>query len=321
MKGFITIFISLSLLNGCSKSDYLYVQPVKPPPKISQEDHAVKSYLAGQIDILWVIDNSGSMGKHQNNVIANAELFINEFVKKSKVHWRMGLISSTLHQSPFLGFKNVFEADSSKTVETFQAGVKALGLNGSGNEQLFAPVLYTLKTFPTFLRKDTPLALISITDAPEQSSISANQFLSELAKHIPITQVTSYVILAAEDFGCEATDDRFDYKGSPYETLVTRTNGKAYKLCSSDFSKHLVDIGADIVGKAVTNPRIFLNVRPIPETIRVTYKGNDIPGGFKEDGGFWVYDLDLNAVLFHDLSFAPGDTEGIEVTFKEAPTK
>ncbi len=58
-------------------------------------------------------------------------------------------------------------------------------------------------------------------------------------------------------------------------------------------------------------------MRPKPGTLFVRYKGQDLPGGPKEDGGYWFYDFELNAIVFHDLDFAPGDTEQVEIEVKE----
>ncbi len=47
------------------------------------------------------------------------------------------------------------------------------------------------------------------------------------------------------------------------------------------------------------------------------YKGEDLKGGLKEEKGYWLYDFDLNAILFHDLNFAPGDKEEVTVEYRE----
>jgi hypothetical protein len=35
--------------------------------------------------------------------------------------------------------------------------------------------------------------------------------------------------------------------------------------------------------------------------------GAEIPGGTAEKGGYWLYDFDLNAVVFSRLDFAPDE--------------
>ena len=65
----------------------------------------------------------------------------------------------------------------------------------------------------------------------------------------------------------------------------------------------------------VERPYIALKERPLTSSIRVTYKGAILSGGLLEDGGYWIYDFDLNRIVFHNLNFAPGDTEEVTVSY------
>jgi hypothetical protein len=114
-----------------------------------------------------------------------------------------------------------------------------------------------------------------------------------------------------------ATDDRWNYAGSPYEEVIKKTNGKVYSLCSGDFGVELAKLGKDLVSR-IDHPYIQLKKRPYPATIRVSYQGKDLKGGRSEDGAVWIYDFDLNRIVFYNLDFAPSENEQVNVSYDEA---
>ena len=40
-----------------------------------------------------------------------------------------------------------------------------------------------------------------------------------------------------------------------------------------------------------------------------------LPGGPKEEGGFWVYDPDANGVRFHDMDFVDFNERFVKIDF------
>lgn len=311
-------------LFACSKGDdFLHYVLPEPPPEF-HFTHKLKEMVGeSRVDILWVIDNSGSMGSHQQNVITNSDLFIREFVKKQKIlDWKMGLVSTDESEAPYLGFKAGDELNKSTPdpVNVFNRAVNKLGTFGSGIEKPFFCARKALQDNPNWVRKNAVLANIMVTDAAEQSFISGQDFANFMAqmKGGDLRKVVFYGVLGPNDWNCPATDGFWNYAGSPYEAFAKLVGrGKNYPLCSPDFGKNLAELGKDLV-KLASSPRIELTSRPRLETLRVTWRGNVLPGGPKETGGFWTYDFDLNAVLFHDLDFAPDDNEEVIIHYEEA---
>jgi hypothetical protein len=305
---------------GCRDADFLYHEAV-PTPATVQFTRAVREMQGSDlVDILWVIDNSGSMSTYQQEVIANTDLFMQEFTRKSQVRWRMGLISTDESENPYLGFRSPFEWTAANPVNLFRAAVGRLGTGGSGTEKSFVPVLTHLRRNPTFLRPGASLALVFVTDAEEQSSQSEGDFLTQLAQvRGRADQLLAYGVFGADDLGCGAGngEGRWDYAGSPYEGVIASVNGRVYPICQP-FGPSLSDLARDLVQR-VNTPVLYLGRRPDPSTLVVRHKGVVIPGGPKELGGYWRYDYDRVAIVFHDLSFAIGNTEEVEVTFEEAP--
>ncbi len=316
------IALSLLLLAGCQRGDQYLHHVVQPTPEVFNFNHKLKE-LQGEtrVDILMVIDNSGSMGQHQQNVIRNADLFMQEFTKNQKIlDWRMGLISTDVREKPYIGFEvgNFLDKNTPSPVAAFSAAVNRLGTNGDSTEKPWGALQKVLLDNPAWARKGAILALIVITDAPDQSQISSRDFVQFLTqiKSNP-QQLVGYGVYGATDWNCPNSGESLRYVGSVYETFAQAVKGKNYPLCAADFGNNLADLGKDLV-KRVKSPRIALTMRPQIETIHVRWKDKDLKGGPKADGGVWQYDFDLNSIVFHDLDFAPDENEEVVISYEEA---
>jgi hypothetical protein len=272
---------------------------------------------SGAVDIIWVIDNSGSMSPIQNDVIANTEKFLREFMLNRSLDWKIGLLSSSERELPYIGFTDFLGRSSPDPVDLFQTAVRRLGTSGDATEKSFKPVMDKLKEFPNFLRPNAHLITIFVTDEYEQSSISARQFLDDMyrAKNGRKQLVKTYAALHAKDFGCQTTyGDQVEYANSVFEAAITETKGKVYSTCTNDFGVELANLGNEIVA-AISSPVILLSRRPVASTISVNYKGALLPGGPKTEGGFWVYDPDANGVRFHDMDFVDFNERFVKIDF------
>jgi hypothetical protein len=317
------ILSGASIASGCgSDQGFLYRLPDElPKQKLSVNVKEIRS--GGKVDVLWVIDNSGSMRPHQQNVIANSGLFMQRFLTAG-VDWKMGLISTDTTEAPFLGFATAFDRRTPDPVTVFQSAVGRLGTGGSGTEKPFQSILNAFSQPLPFNRGDSPLAVILVTDAEEQSQLSAAAFVTELKARIGSARtLLAYAVLPARDLAnppgarCDFDERSFDYAGSPYEGFLSATKvGRAYWLCDAAFGTNLGEIGRDIV-EQVLRPRIRLAKRPRLETLRVLYQGAELASGAPEAGGIWYYDYEANTIEFYNLSFAPGQTESVEVLFEE----
>lgn len=271
------LLVSLGLI-GCGRTtDFLYNVYPNLTPDVEARYHQIKELTGGdEIDILWTIDNSGSMGDEHAAVISNTSVFVSEFTKTSRTKWKMGLLSTDENENPYVGFlpTDILDYKHAAPVAAFQRAVSRLGTNGSPFEKSLTPILNNLKKYPTFLRPSSWLALIILSDEEEQSAVTVPNFLKEIAalRTSGLDKVLIYGVLATEEFRCPGGSIR--YTGSKYEALINGVGkaGKLFSLCSADFGKALSDIGADIVSHA-EHPRIYLDVRPDVSTLEVLYRG------------------------------------------------
>ena len=306
----------LGLILGCDKpTNFNYLVP---DTVVVRKEVSIKQLIGtNQLDILWVIDNSGSMRDHQQNVIRNMNKFITALTNSSTLDWKSGLISTALVDAPYGGFVagDEWYYNDPNVGQKMVNAVSRLGTGGDATERTFGPVLQALQRYPNFLRQGGALAIIVISDAPEQSQMPADQFVQALSNFKGgLAGVYFYGFLNPRDW-CQPTDDTWTWMGSPFQQVNTMVKGKFYKLCDPDFAANLADLGKNL-GEQVSKSRIYLTSVPRLDTIRVYYKNQELPGGPKAMGGQWMYRVDLNAIEFHDLSFAPGPNETVRLSFE-----
>ncbi|MGB0453839.1 MAG: hypothetical protein ACPGJV_09005 [Bacteriovoracaceae bacterium] len=336
-----TLLIAIALIfQACGEGALMYVN-TNPEPSFVKQSFQLKDFDVGvcggfAVDIIWIIDNSGSMSEAQQNVIDNTKLFINEFSATAQVDWRMTLLSSDTSEetsnpngpgripnpNPYLPMKSPYFTQNDLTpIETFQNAVKTLGTSGSGTEVMMDSILKYLNKYPKFIRSNACLVMIKVTDAADQSSKhNVSSFIQRILQFkTDIEKVKFYSVIAANDLvpACKPGpgEGTWTYQGSASQQLVNATKGEQFSLCDPNFGELLSEIGKKIV-ELLQNSKLPLTERPRPETIRVAYEGKLLPGGPKEKGGYWYYDPVYNTIVFYDLNFAPGEKEKVRIEFE-----
>lgn len=216
-----------------------------------------------KMDVLFVVDNSGSMSATQQNIVKNTKIFLEQFALQPYLDWKIGLISTDIADAPYLGFENSFEASNydfrdpqtiNYITNLFQNSIERLGAYGSGSEYVFYNVKRVLNTHKNFLRKDSNFVIIMISDEKEQSQYDfgdeydATYFLKTLNQYIN-QKIRFYGALKRKDLkDCDHsnTGDNETYVGSQYETIVNLTKGFTVSACVTDFGSELAKIGKDI---------------------------------------------------------------------------
>jgi hypothetical protein len=327
---FYPLFLILFMF-GCEKdSNFLYEDLT--PPRQERDNRYVIADLSRSsgIDILFVLDDSGSMSSIHNNIVDNAELFMEEFTKIDLVQWKMGIVTSEKYDSTreiteHLGFDSIFNSYTPNAVQVFKDAVLDVGDNSGGTERMFGNLDRALKErYNDFLRPNSQLAVILVSDEKEHS------YKDDAARYDPITfagimkaylskgnLVRFYGALKQTDFP-DCTNLSWDsgpYKGSRYEAIIQETGGFAISACAKDFGTRLADIGRDIVSLS-KYIRIKLGERPLKESIKVLYRGVELPFGTEGDGGYWFYDEYNNTVNLYSLKFAQDLNDELQITYE-----
>ena len=320
---------ALALLSTCKDTDYVsYGIPTDPPPipiqEVDNREYPLSLLqLDKGIDVLLVIDNSGSMGGIQENVKKNAKLFFEQFAKQPYVNWKLGIISTDQSQEPFLGFTSSFDSSLidprdpttfNRVIQQFQDAVGRLGTSGSASEYTFYNIKRAIDRFngssgESFLRSNAHFVTIMISDEEEQSdTFGANQynplsFFNTMGQYISSNKVLRfYGAIDHKDLpGCTGSFGE-PWLGSAFEQIIKVSNGFVISACKDDFGNDLARIGEDITS-LVGLPSLLLRRRPKVETIEVYYEDTLLPPGREEDGGYWFYEEDTNTINFYRMDF------------------
>jgi hypothetical protein len=258
------------------------------------------------------------MSRHQKAVVDNTDQFMKAFTSRKGLDWKMGLVSTAVEETPFLGFttSDQLNAKTPNPVRVFQTAVKRLGLVKGCPELVFEPVIQSLTKYKNFVRKDSMLAILALTDTMEEKAgmqASFEKFLRGLKGNLK--KVRFYGTFAGQSFTCSSGEPPWTYPGSPFEYFIKLTKGTVFDLCKPDFGKNLAKVGEDMA-RSVTHSRISLERRPEVESLRVTYLGKELPGGSPETGGMWAYNFSLNSIEFHNLEFSQNEEDSIEVSYE-----
>jgi hypothetical protein len=315
--------ITLGTLISCGDGDTDYVYYRNPPVlQTSSKSYALKTLLRdAEVDIVWIVDNSGSMGSIQQNIIDNSTIFMEEFLDSNLLNWKIGLVSTDKNDTPYLGFHNYFGKglyqSPSQYVQEFKSSVKSLGTTGDPYEYVFYNAERALAQFPTYTRENGHLIFIMVSDEKEQSeekfgkAYNASNFVQKMKAGMKGRDgiLRFYGALKLNDLkNCKKSSAAGDYAGSPYEEVIKKTGGFVISACGKNWGRKLSDIGKDIV-TLVRTPKILLKEKPKIHTIKVYFDGKLLKSGRKEDGGQWYYDDYFNTINFYNVDDVSGDDD------------
>ena len=142
-----------------------------------------------KLDIVWIIDDSGSMSDEQTALGSNFSAFINEFITKD-VDFKMAITttdasSSTKKGRMVTGSDTKLTSARAKANENqFKSDFRSLvkvGTRGSGSEKgLEASEGFMQKYANSFIRPDAYLAVVMLSDEEDQSSKSVKNYTDYL---------------------------------------------------------------------------------------------------------------------------------------------
>lgn len=296
----------LFLVMGCNNASPKLVG--EPPRETRKTEGSELQTFNPTVDILFVIDDSGSMYSHQRNLQANADLFAAGLQANKFVDYHIGVISTTDDYNSWsrsgggilFGNQRYIDRNTLNGIKELKDNIM-IGTNGSGWEMVFDPLKKAL-TDPVasrenagFYRPSAYLAIVLITDAEDQSrrmnAQDTVQFLNDLKKGDSQKILTYGVIIPSNDAtGCAR--DEAGVRPLRLEEFFKLTKGSFYGLCDIDYGAKLGRIGSDLVERV--GRRVLLDRRPIIDTVVVNY-GSQVILPNPETG--WSYDATDNAIV------------------------
>ncbi len=328
-----SVAILTSTIVGCSKGDLSYTT-LAATSDFKQE--AV--YLPKKIDILWVIDNSGSMATSQSNLINNFQSFIGRFTQynydfrmavtttdawekqfipgSQKAKFRDGAVLTggqpSTHSGVFVMDKNTPDIST-----VFETNLRQ-GTIGNGDERALESIYQTLsnETFNTtlgFRRTDAFLAVIIVSDEDDFSNSTTGLIENAADPRVyPISKYTDFL-----DSYTGGTTNGRNYSVNTISVvdqacLDTLNNG-AQKV--SLRYQEISDLTGGIKGSICSNfgttlqlisdtiiqlsSAFKLDREPLVETISVKIDGVIV---VQDISNGWTYDATTMVVTFHGSS-------------------
>ena len=196
---------------------------------------SMSSFASQKVDILWIVDNSGSMESIHSKIIRNSQKLFSQ-ITETNLEWNMGVISTDKDDRPYLGFGGDFNSNTNNADTIFAMAISNLGTNGSANEYIFKSTLDKLSEYPHFVKSDK-LIIIMITDEKEQSLQYGSQFkIGRLLLSLGRYYKDIHPIAVLEAGGVEgcSSHSNFNYIGSRFESFVNILEGELVSACKED---------------------------------------------------------------------------------------
>jgi hypothetical protein len=302
--------------------------------------------LNNKMDILWVIDNSGSMQPTQTNLANNFNSFISGFVSKG-FDYRIAVTTTDSWTAPFsnpnlarirdgVSPTNsgvfVIKPSTPNILSTFGININQ-GIAGLGDERAFQSFKTTLNSALNndFRRSDAYLSIIVVSDEDDFStdgsaSLGKNYasplihtiqsyvtYLDTLTNSSGATRRYSVSGIAVWDNACKALSHPAASIGQRYGQLVDATGGVKGSICDN-----FVGVLNSIQNKiAELSTQFFLNRLPVVSSIAVFVNGLSVP--MNATNG-WTYEAASNSVVFHGTSI-PSQNSSVAVNFDPASIK
>jgi hypothetical protein len=283
---------SLVALAGCECGNTKLQQALPPDVRID----TYTQQAASKIDVLWVVDNSGSMAPRQENLARNFGAFIAEFARNS-IDYRIGVTTTDIFREAgrLVGNPKILSPQTPNVASAFANNVKvgtsgspyevgldaaklALDLQSQANSAL---VLQCKSACPSmgqaacqaacdnntqfpFLRRDAYLYLIFVSDEEDRSSQDVRFFYRYFATAKGVgndgTVTTAAIMGDVPSNGCQATP------GARYKALSDLTGGEVGSICDQNFSTTLTKLAKNAVG---LKRKFALQVKPNLQTLAV----------------------------------------------------
>ncbi|MBS1970242.1 MAG: VWA domain-containing protein [Bdellovibrionales bacterium] len=286
-----------------------YLTPVAPEEKVIQDNTQV---FDPKVDILFVVDNSGSMQTHQRNLSTNVTKFTSTFTKSSVLDYNIGIVTTDMTGSSWgarkpccgqlVGNTRVVNKNT-PNADSILASNFLVGTDGSAVEASFDPVVTAL-TPPNltgwnngFYRQDASLVVIFLTDAEDQSDNASPQSLYNFLLNLKqgnASKILAYgVIVPTNDtMNCDRDDMRTPLRIESFLGMVQNNKNNVMNICDPDYGTRLANMAKDIVDKV--GNIIYLDRAPALDSIHVFYGNAELPENF-ETG--WSFDPKRNAII------------------------
>jgi hypothetical protein len=312
------LFVSYLPLDMLDDSSYIEIESNDPMnPVVYADQDGIGSYekfntdfynqdRTVDVDILFVVDNSGSMAGNQINLKNNFESFMNAF-NSAGVSYQIAII--TTDSPDFVG--SIINTSTADPVAEFNSQIDSIGTRGSATEAGLwsawkSTTVGDASTLSTtgFLRTTSRLVVVYVSDEKDHS-------VSKEPSMIPYDYINSLLSLKASsdlivahgiggDYPSGCTTNGGAEFGAGYYDVVGGLSGTFMSICSPDWSVTMDTLARESI--AMTG--FPLTEKAVDGTIEAK-----VNGIITTD---WYFEQSSNSVIF---TFPPPEGSDIEITY------
>ena len=320
----IDLFIQYTPLDIYDDSAYVEVTSNDPLDPVVESIHdgmgAYESYVTdnfeqdgdASVDILFIVDNSGSMSSNQTNLKNNFDDFMSVFVGAG-VDYHVAVI--TTDDAGFVG--DIISPLTPDPITEFGNQIDSVGYHGSPYEK---GLWYSYEATSMgadagpgsstgFFREDARLVIVYVSDEPDFSHStvshggSSTMVPSDYSSHLLSLKSSSALVTAhavAGDYPSGCSTNGGAQFGDGYYDVVSDLGGTFMSICAADWSVTMDTLARE----SIAGISFLLSEDPIVDTISV-----EVNGTISSD---WSYDASLNSIIF---SVAPEDEDLVDISY------
>jgi hypothetical protein len=324
----VDVFVDYAPLDELSDSAFLTVtsnDPYQPEKLVTQDglgeifgenSDLFEQPIQGSTDIIFAVDRSCSMDENIENMLTNFGTFTSILAGMDADYHVAAIVGDLGCVNPggTLYIDSSHSASQAETIINQMIDINAQTIQYGSNEERAFMQLETLLANsvdmngnPTttgcnagLIRREAKLALVGVSDEPEQSVNNYSYYVSmfQSLKSNP-DDVVIHAIGGDYPSGCGSNSA---YTGM-YEATVA-TGGLFLSICATDWGTHLEALAE---GSAQDLTSFELTEWPVPETITVKVDGTNSTIG-------WNYNPTDNAIDF-DPDYVPDGGQTIQVDY------
>jgi hypothetical protein len=308
------LLTTLLLFSGCMSEYEIYhdERTWNEPPDtwdLPEEYHTDKFYKpkTNPVDILFVVDNSGSMVDNAADIQANIPRFFS-ILYNNHINYQVAVTSTEgvggLYPSGVLSTWAGEQFVTPKTLDPIASFSGMMnnrsGYGEAGIDAVMESMTTQFSNNKEFFRQGVPLHIITVTDEKEQSSTYSPGQLIAFLNGIVVPYKGEVVYSAVVNVPGSCNQNEIGWK---YISVSKVMGGLVADICSDDWSFILEDIARY---KTEQIYEYMLSHKPVVDTIKVTIEHLDITYVFKP-GSDWTYDESSNSIEFSWYEHEEGD--------------
>ncbi len=311
--------------NGATDSDEPTGETDAPVVDDGLRSERFEQTVLPALDVLWVVDNSGSMQEEQEDLGAAFPVFLQAMLA-SNLDYHVGVVSTDMAnvqtggQLVEVGSERWISPETPDPEQTF-AEMSNLGTLGSPDEQgllaAYVALEYQREWNAGFLRDDSVVQVVVVSDEGDftpANLLDAPTLIAYLDGMRPDPELVSFhSIVAVPGDLCPS----IAMPGSEYIAITDAVGGVTASLCDRDMIGALTAIGAQL---GVLRPEYVLAEVPIAGTtvVTLTEAGSEpvvLVERVDDAPGDWTWSPEANSVV---LERVPALGAVTEVTYEVA---